>query len=310
MGDAAHAVVSYIRHIDSDVRFAKELVTWLSEERRQRHRERANSTKRPIIYKVNDMVMAHVQVQSDKDKQVVGKLSIEARGPYRIVEDHGNGSYSVQQFDKPDVVIRKFMGQNLYALPPQILPCDDIDLPDFCYLNSDFAPVKHPFADSFNIENYNNMWLDDQNVVTKPDLRQVCEDDIIDSTPDQSTPKPLIGTPITTVASPTRIPPTPRPDTIDEIDAYLPRNDFTSLADTCTAITPPLPTIQSLSNSARHQAFICSKDKLCFISFRGANTICPRWYLVQIRLDGDEQSQVKQYLVDFFRKHPTDAPKR
>ena len=118
--------------------------------------------------------MARVQVQSSKDKQVVGKLSIEARGPYRIVEDHGNGSYWVQKFDKPDGVLRKFMGQDLYALPPQILPCDDIDLPDFRYLNSNFTPVKHPFKDSCNIESYNSMWLDDQNIVTKPDLCQVC----------------------------------------------------------------------------------------------------------------------------------------
>ena len=45
-------------------------------------------------------------------------------------------------------------------------------------------------------------------------------------------------------------------------------------------------------------------------SFSGANTLRPRWYLVQIRLDSDEQSQANQYFVDFFRKHPTDGPKK
>ena len=66
---------------------------------------------------VNDMVMARVQVNSNADKGVVGKLSIEARGPFRIVEDHGNGSYSVHPFNNPNSAIRKFQAQDMYALP-------------------------------------------------------------------------------------------------------------------------------------------------------------------------------------------------
>ena len=38
---------------------------------------------------VDDMVMARVQVNSNADKGVVGKLYIEARGPFRVVADHG-----------------------------------------------------------------------------------------------------------------------------------------------------------------------------------------------------------------------------
>ena len=58
------------------------------------------------------------------------------------------------------------------------------------------------------------------------------------------------------------MPPTPRLDTIDEMDAHLPRDDISSSEDTSTAVTTPLTTSQSLSDSARHQAFIDSKDKL------------------------------------------------
>ena len=57
---------------------------------------------------VDDMVMARVQVNSNDDKGVVGKISIEAQGPFRVVEDHGNGSYYVQPFNKPDSAIHKF----------------------------------------------------------------------------------------------------------------------------------------------------------------------------------------------------------
>ena len=42
------ATVSYIRQIGRDARFVKELVMWLAEERRQRHRERINDTKKLV----------------------------------------------------------------------------------------------------------------------------------------------------------------------------------------------------------------------------------------------------------------------
>ena len=155
--DSARTTVSYIRQINSDARFAKELVTWLIEEHHQRHYERLNSTKIVVQYEHNDMVMVHVQIKSFKETGTVGKLAIEARGPFRVLEDHGNGSYSVQPFNKPDSAVRNFFAQDMYALPPQILPCADINLPYIRYLNTDFAPVKHPFKDNFNIESYNSM---------------------------------------------------------------------------------------------------------------------------------------------------------
>ena len=72
---------------------------------------------------------------------MVGKLAIEARCPFCITIDHENESYSVKPFDKSDAPSRKFISQDVHALPPQILPCDDIDLLDLRYLNSDYAPV-------------------------------------------------------------------------------------------------------------------------------------------------------------------------
>ena len=80
--DAAKATVSYLHQISKGARFAQELITWLVEERRERHRERVNIGKNSITYKVDDMVMARVQVQSSSATGVVGKLAIEARGPF------------------------------------------------------------------------------------------------------------------------------------------------------------------------------------------------------------------------------------
>ena len=103
-------------------------------------------------YKVNDMVMAQIQVNSNAYKGVVGKLSIEDRGPFYVVEDYGNSSNSVQLFDKLNIATHKFQAQDMCTLPPQIFPYNDMNLADFWYINSDFASVKHQFKDNFNIE--------------------------------------------------------------------------------------------------------------------------------------------------------------
>lgn len=48
ISDAAKATVSYMRHISKDARFACELTTWLTTERRNRHRERVNKLKSAV----------------------------------------------------------------------------------------------------------------------------------------------------------------------------------------------------------------------------------------------------------------------
>ena len=62
------------------------------------------------------------------------------------------------------------MVSDLYLLPPQILPCEHIDTPNLRFLNSDFAPLRHPFGDNFNIESYNTSWFDDAPVSRPPDF--------------------------------------------------------------------------------------------------------------------------------------------
>ena len=65
--------------------------------------------------------------------------------------------------------------------------------------------------------------------------------------------------------------------------------------------TPPR-TINQLNNS---------ENNLCFISYRGANTVRPKWYLVEIRQDDDKQiSEKNEVSVAFFRKHANDDKKK
>jgi len=116
--DARHATVIYIRNIAHDNRFAKDIVLWLMEVQRERHCERVNDSRCIITYDIGDTVMVCVQVNSNAKTGVVGKLSIKSRGPFKVTTDHSNDSYPVRPFEKPTAVERKFLAQDMYALPP------------------------------------------------------------------------------------------------------------------------------------------------------------------------------------------------
>ena len=65
--------------------------------------------------------------------------------------------------------------------------------------------------------------------------------------------------------------------------------------------TPP-HTIYQLSDS---------EDNLYFISYRGSNTVQPKWYLVELRQEDDKQNSEKNEVsVALFRKHPNDEKKK
>ena len=181
------------------------------------------------------------------------------------------------------------MAQDMYASPPQILPCDDINLPDLRYLNSDYAPVKHPFKDIFNIESYNSMWLDKYTPVHKPNLLDICRDSIpsVDSNDNNLTDK----TP--TDASPTAIPPSPisvpRPDTIEEMDSNLKDNITEESEPTSIPIEESLTSSPDTNPAQDVNVHADLDGKLYFISYRGSGTVRPRWYLVHVHNTNAEQ---------------------
>ena len=55
-------------------------------------------------------------------------------------------------------------------LPPAIMPCENSDTLDMRYINSNYAPIKHPFDNNFDIEAYNTNWYDDAPPSRAPDF--------------------------------------------------------------------------------------------------------------------------------------------
>jgi hypothetical protein len=118
--DPATSVVQYVRYLGNDVSFARNLLAWLIADRREAHRERENSKRSPILYKVGDIVMGRVAVQSNKERGVSQKMVYQSRGPYVIEKVTGYDTYFVRKYGKPLSALQKFMASDLYLLPPQI----------------------------------------------------------------------------------------------------------------------------------------------------------------------------------------------
>ena len=144
--NASDSLASYLRRIQNDVEFSRAILAWFVDDRRKVHRERENEKRHLIVFEVGDVVMVRSEVQNTKEKKVVAKLVYQTRRPYVIISKASLGTYNCRKYGKPDGSIKTFRTEDLYLLPPAIYPSEPIDTADLRYLNSDFAPLHHPFS--------------------------------------------------------------------------------------------------------------------------------------------------------------------
>ena len=69
----------------------------LNEERREKHRELKNATRRQRLFEKDDLVIIRKQVKSNATLGRPEKLILKAKGPYRVIERAGEGRYRVQR---------------------------------------------------------------------------------------------------------------------------------------------------------------------------------------------------------------------
>jgi hypothetical protein len=74
----------------------KELLKSLNEERRTHHREMANQNKTQRTFQPEDLALVRKQVTTNATEGKPGKLTLKARGPYRILEEAGKNSCWIQ----------------------------------------------------------------------------------------------------------------------------------------------------------------------------------------------------------------------
>jgi len=278
----SESIAKYLRYVDRDAEFARQLTQWLIEDRRSMHRERVNENRHLVTYEPGDVVMGRIAVQSKSTKGIVGKLVFQTRGPFVIIEKTQGSSYTVRAYGIDNGHTQKFQTEDLYLLPKEILPCEHLDLPDMRYMNFDFAPTNHPFGKAFDVTGYNNAWYNDKPPSKPPELL----------------PKALLPLPDFNLPEENANTPTPSQITTDTQAIPTISEDQSEQFDDTAA---------TLEASILRQNLQSSVDKLFFIQFTPANTLRPKWYLVQIQIDQHSIDDAPgMYFCTFFQKHVRD----
>ena len=308
--DDGERLLDYVRHLGRSVPLVQKILAFMLEERRIERSERINERRNRVKYKVGDVVMARVAVQSDKSKNKVAKLVYKSRGPFIIMEDTGLGSYKCRRYGRPNGALYKFLTEDIYLLPPQILPCDEVDTPDLRYLNSDFAPnLKHPFHKDFDIQAYNTRWFDDdedENGTEKAAIgRKVNMEDFL---PDLPTENRNMTSEAQTAAL------------MDDESTGSEDNDCLNkvtedIEDITTTVVDGEVALLEAKNKPStvdglNLMLAQSVDKLFFIQYVPSGTLRPRWYVVQVNEEESKDTSEKGvFLCEFLQKHTSDKYK-
>ena len=209
-------------------------------------------------------------MHSNKKKIIDGKLVYQMRGLYKILESTSLGTYICRKCGKLNGDTKKFMAEDLYMLPPAMFPYVHTDNPDLRYLNSDFAPLYHPFTKEFNIESYNTYWFNDEPDSATPKLMHKANESIpeeVDVDISTSSTTNVRYTSWTVLEKTSSI---ARPDS-----SYREReegNDDDPLDSTVSSMETMFESIQA------------STEKLYFVCYTPADTIRFLWYIVQVYL--------------------------
>lgn len=283
----------YLRDVSDESKFALSIVQILVEERRQSHQDRHNKDKTQPSFKIGDIVKAHVQVQSKAAKGQVGKLSYQARGPFKIISDLGHQSFEVQRLDKPTSGTRKYKSADLYLLPPSLFPPEPLDTMDQRYLNYENAPIVSPLRKPLGIEMYNEVHFHPKPPNTT-NLTENLPSTNIDIEAFKSHTHTIPQLPVT---STTTIPSTSNDKQLD-----------------WQAPIEPLTESPAMHYIDLRNSIVISTDKLFFVKYTPAGTMRPRWYLVQVDLVSTAElnpnwKETGKYFCVFLARHPTDKDK-
>ena len=248
--------------------------------------------------------MGRVAVNSKSEKGIVKKLVYQSRGPFVIVKDTGFSSYLVIRYGKPNSAVQKFLAEDLYLLPKQILPIEHVDTPDMRYLSSNFAPLQHPFGKTFDIETYNTAWYDDVPPSHAPVFIR-----------DSSFPDLLLRT-TKPLSQAYKQPPSQNEAINVETNKNDVSNDYSDSDLVYEPVTPseeitPITTEDSFkaattNHNTLHDNICESKDKILFVRFTPSHTMRSRWYLVQVDLDQSDDTDSGSYYCTVFQRHPKD----
>ena len=128
----------------------KELLKELTKDRREHHRELANRNKKVRTFQPGDLVLVRKQVNSNATEGKPAKLTLKARGPYRILEEAGKNSYYIQKLPAIQSLNRspgkrmKELAMRMEKLPSSLVIHKRVDTLDTRLAEMEGALVSNP----------------------------------------------------------------------------------------------------------------------------------------------------------------------
>ena len=107
--DFSLAVTQFFALSQSTRSIATSILFFLLDDLHTAHCAQVNATRTASSFRVNDIITARVQQQSDSSLGRVQKLLYKAKGPFRIIENCNFGSFKVCHVDKPTGLLLKFL---------------------------------------------------------------------------------------------------------------------------------------------------------------------------------------------------------
>jgi hypothetical protein len=127
----------------------KELLKILNNERRERHRKLKNQTRQERKFNPGELVIVRKQVRSKASEGRPEKLVLKPKGPYRVLEKAGEGSYWVQKIPVlQGINRRKGKRQKEAAMRMEKIPSSLVIHKRIDTMDTRFAKMKRDLIDN------------------------------------------------------------------------------------------------------------------------------------------------------------------
>ena len=151
---SAQQKLSYTEELRARLKGCREVYKILIDEHRRMHREYINARRPdPTIFQPGDIVWCRRQIQSNKKRQIVGKLRFKQTGPWKIMEKLKGGSYKLQLLNNEKRSDKKHASE-LSMFPQKLVPLPQLAGTDNTYSQIHKKLSDDPFSEA-GIKGYN-----------------------------------------------------------------------------------------------------------------------------------------------------------
>jgi hypothetical protein len=287
----------------------KELLKILNNERRERHRNMKNQKRTERKFTPGDLVIIRKQVRSKASEGRPEKLVLKPKGPYRVLEKAGTGSYWVQKIPVLQGMNRrkgkrqKEAAMRMEKIPSSVVIHKRIDTTDTRFANMKRDLVNNPLEHNlglFDFGKYHQATEDSEYAFVR--VNEMWNEPIEDDSSDEEHSE----------------------DKEDEEEREEENTQQEEDPNTATAKTKPKPGTKRQVEittpltdkevlKALWQEVHKSKDKLFFIRRHETGRDLAEWHIVQVDEDETNRSKARrygEYHVRYFIKKDSDSKKK